>query len=272
MSIADTIASITTNLSDAYDTLESKGATMPTNKNLENLSITIDSISGGGGSSDCEIPEFDGGQYGAVAYFDSDNNIAYYTASSSTDLTISSSNDSLPGFWILKKIDTDHIITSGNLLAYSFGSNITTLPNGFLRHCHIIKKIFGLENSNLTSIGNNFMSDCYGFNHPLILPTSLTTLGTSFLFRCSLFSNDIEIPPSVTSIGSSFLYYCNNNIGKIITHTDVSPTDTNSITTNSYDAPAYAHGVTLTGEGAATWATNLPNRTSSPYRRLIVGS
>ena len=48
--ISDTINSMRTNLGNAYDELENKGATIPTNKNIENLANAIASISASGGS------------------------------------------------------------------------------------------------------------------------------------------------------------------------------------------------------------------------------
>lgn len=48
MSIASEITRIKTNISNAYDKCEAKGATIPTDKNSANLATTIDSITGGG--------------------------------------------------------------------------------------------------------------------------------------------------------------------------------------------------------------------------------
>lgn len=47
MSIADTIQSMETNIGNAYDSAQQKGATIPSDKNLANLSSTIDSIQTG---------------------------------------------------------------------------------------------------------------------------------------------------------------------------------------------------------------------------------
>lgn len=47
--ISDTISSIQTNLENAYDELEDKGATIPANKNIQNLANAIASIQSGGG-------------------------------------------------------------------------------------------------------------------------------------------------------------------------------------------------------------------------------
>lgn len=52
MAIADTINSMKTNITNAYNAVQTKGGTIPTNKNLENLSAAINSIEAGGGIED----------------------------------------------------------------------------------------------------------------------------------------------------------------------------------------------------------------------------
>lgn len=52
MAIADTINSMKTNITNAYNAIQTKGGTVPTNKNLANLSTAINSISAGGGIED----------------------------------------------------------------------------------------------------------------------------------------------------------------------------------------------------------------------------
>lgn len=52
MAIADTINSMKTNITNAYNAIQAKGGTIPTNKNLENLSTAINSIEAGGGIED----------------------------------------------------------------------------------------------------------------------------------------------------------------------------------------------------------------------------
>lgn len=52
MAIADTINSMKTNITNAYNAIQTKGGTIPTNKNLVNLSTAINSISTGGGIED----------------------------------------------------------------------------------------------------------------------------------------------------------------------------------------------------------------------------
>ena len=51
MTIASEIQRIQTNIANAYDAAEAKGATMPATENSDNLATTISSISGGGGGA-----------------------------------------------------------------------------------------------------------------------------------------------------------------------------------------------------------------------------
>lgn len=54
MAIADTINSMKTNITNAYNAIQMKGGTIPTNKNLANLSTAINSISTGGSGGGIE--------------------------------------------------------------------------------------------------------------------------------------------------------------------------------------------------------------------------
>ena len=62
MAIVDTIESIKTNLANAYDIAESKGATIPENRNMENLPPTLASILLGGDYNVESIANADGTQ------------------------------------------------------------------------------------------------------------------------------------------------------------------------------------------------------------------
>lgn len=82
MSIADTISSMETNLSNAYDSVNAKGGTLPANKNLQNLSNSISSIPSGG----AELPEINSVRKGTLWYaqdetegFDTSNPIVAIT-------------------------------------------------------------------------------------------------------------------------------------------------------------------------------------------------
>ena len=51
MAIANEIATLKTNITNAYNSINTKGGTVPTNKNTENLSSAIDSIPSGGSAT-----------------------------------------------------------------------------------------------------------------------------------------------------------------------------------------------------------------------------
>lgn len=62
MSITSEIIRIQTNIANAYDAAEAKGATLPTTKNSENLPNTIASITAGGGGDSVEYTNITGGK------------------------------------------------------------------------------------------------------------------------------------------------------------------------------------------------------------------
>ena len=51
MSIADKLSKLQTDVTNAYSSIESKGGTIPANKNTQNLASAIDTITGGGGTT-----------------------------------------------------------------------------------------------------------------------------------------------------------------------------------------------------------------------------
>ena len=68
MPINDTMQSIINNVSNAYSKLQSKGATIPTNKNIENLASTIDSVTSGGVTPEGTLLINTNGVYDVVDY------------------------------------------------------------------------------------------------------------------------------------------------------------------------------------------------------------
>jgi hypothetical protein len=92
------------------------------------------------------------------------------------------------------------------------------------------------------------MSSCYAFNQPLTIPSSLN------------------------SIGSSFMSYC-HALSTIIWNAGVYPTDDNSLSQdiNTKTDSTYGAGIKVYGTKRAELISALPNRTSSPYRKLING-
>ena len=79
-----------------------------------------------------------------------------------------------------------------------------------------------------------------------------------------------------TNPGTDFMSRCNKFVGPLTCNGPVPssmiPIDNSCLSTNSSNAVMYTTGVTLTGTYAQAWTDALPDRTSSPYRKLIVGS
>lgn len=237
-------------------------------------------------SGEHDIPYFDGGKYGAIAYLDADNKIAYYTATSTNDIIVS---DATQNYWVIKKID-GYPVTNLNVLGYSIGSTTESLPDNFMRKCFALRSLYGLSNittigsgvlslcytfnqpltiPNVTSIGDYFLSGCYLFNQPLTI-SNATSIGIHFLENCFSFDQLFTIPATVTSIGGYFLYDCCNLTQAITVNTPSSPVDAYSLSTYTLGSPARLNGITLAGTYAQAWKDALPNRSSAPYRKLIV--
>jgi len=75
----------------------------------------------------------------------------------------------------------------------------------------------------------------------------------------------------VTSIGNYFLNTC-YSLSTIIYNAAVYPTDSNSLTQNANTKTSTSGaGIIIYGSQRANLITALPDRTSSPYRKLING-
>lgn len=279
MATADLITELNTDLSNAYAAIEENGGTVPENKNTNNLVSAIGSIEGG---DPYDVPYFDGGDYGAVAFIKNDGSVGYYQFAKNNYYLLGQASYQTVGAIILI-FSTGDILARFNIVAYSFGalSYPDNFPAGYLSNMPQLRRIYNLENTSLTGIGDSFLSDAFSFRGPLVLPPTLNTIGTSFLYNCHLFDQPLTIPQGVTSIGGSFLRDCDMFIGPLTVETAVPPSSSTGVlcvTKSSLGgvkegAPEYAIGVTLQGAGAEAWKAALPNLTSSTgsyYRKLIL--
>lgn len=132
-------------------------------------------------------------------------------------------------------------------------------------------------------IGSYFMSNCFSFNSEITLNDGLLMIDSRFMHGCYSFAQSFTIPSGLLSSnflfknpGERFMHNCNNFVGPLVCNAPVDsskiPTDNYALGTTSATAPMYTTGVTLTGTYAAQWKAALSDRTSSPYRKLIVGS
>ena len=138
-----------------------------------------------------------------------------------------------------------------------------------------------LSMPNVEYIGSGFLSSCSQFNSSITLNDDLRVISSNFMYDCRNFAQSLTIPAGLEDLGTtknpdaSFMRNCNAFTGPLVCNGPVNariPTDNNSLSTTSSTAAMYTAGVTLTGPYATQWKAALPDRTSSPYRKLIVGS
>lgn len=116
---------------------------------------------------------------------------------------------------------------------------------------------------------SNFLYNCYSFNQPLNI-SNATSIGTSFLNSCYSFNQPLDLS-NITSIGDNFLYTC-YSVSAVIWNASVYPTDNNSLSQpQNSKTSASGAGIKVYGTNRAGLIAALPNRTSSPYRKLVDG-
>jgi hypothetical protein len=150
-------------------------------------------------------------------------------------------------------------------------SSLSSIGDYFMYYCYAFNQPLTLP-SGVSSIGDYFMSECYAFNQVLTLPSSLSSIGGSFMFNCFTFNQPLTLPSELSSIGTGFMREC-YSLSTIIWNASVYPTDNNSLSQdiNTKTNSTYGAGIKVYGTKRAELISALPNRTSSPYRKLING-
>jgi uncharacterized repeat protein (TIGR02543 family) len=150
-------------------------------------------------------------------------------------------------------------------------SGVSSIGRDFMKSCYAFNQVLTLPSS-LSSIGNYFMNNCYAFNQPLTLPSSLSSIGTYFMEACYAFNQVLTLPSSLSSIGERFMYSC-YTLSTIIWNASVYPTDNNSLSqyNNSKANSTDGAGIKVYGTKRVELINALPDRTSSPVRKLING-
>eukprot|EP01060_Flectonema_neradi_P003219 TRINITY_DN12065_c0_g1_i1.p1 TRINITY_DN12065_c0_g1~~TRINITY_DN12065_c0_g1_i1.p1 ORF type:complete len:346 (+),score=43.32 TRINITY_DN12065_c0_g1_i1:41-1078(+) len=116
--------------------------------------------------------------------------------------SITSVEFSMPGFF-----ENNFPVTKVDLSGFS---NITLIGNNFLSRCSVISVLDVSCLSNVTSIGNHFLSGCSSLSSlDLTAFINVTSIGNSFLSGCSSLSSlDLKSFGNLTSIGKGFLFGC----------------------------------------------------------------
>lgn len=273
MSIKDTVQSMEQNLKAYYDALEEKGGTVPEERNMENLAGTA-----GGGTHNVQytyMSKWTNTEYAVQEPSNIVGSMAYMLASYCYDSRATTAVN-FPVFWLSGSASDVHAIQKTNVISldcdmgytlpksYMLGG--TSKANGFgvlktikLRNIQMVPSNFGTYTSELDSVELRNDDDTRTF---YISDNCLNPSGVK----------NVIMAGKITSIGTNFLHNC-DNLQEVYVPSDTPvPSDTSygALSTTNANAVSYTDGIVLRGPGAAAWKAALPDRTTSPYRKLIL--
>lgn len=194
MAISETINSIKTHLGEAYASLEEKGATIPTNKNIENLADSILSIEGGGGGAKLFTGHYDTAGLKQIGW--TDEEIQYYQengvqwnaesddAFKLTEEELAGDDSSSTRFLpktSAKKFFSDY----NNLIAVpkiDISSSTSTVR--MFEFCYCLKAIPEINTSNVTNMSKMFYA-CKALTTIPKIDTSKVTNMSHMFYTCN---------------------------------------------------------------------------------------
>jgi hypothetical protein len=157
-------------------------------------------------------------------------------------------------------------------------TNVEAIGNSFLTNISVTYTE-DIDLPKVYTIGPSFLSNFYNFNGNVNLNDGCKIIGSGFMQNCWGFDKSFVIPSGLEALGtdsnpgSQFMRECKKFTGPLVCNSyNAAMVDNNTLSTNDSSKPLYATGVTLTGPYAQQWKDAFPNRTSTPYRKLIVGS
>lgn len=221
MTIAESLTKLSTDIEAAYDAVTDKGGTVPDEKNTNNLATAIASIEGGSTPTPepeypYDIPEFDGGEFGAIAYLDDNNEVAYYYGTSDDDIQFGDTlaqNTSPAAISSVAATTADgRTITRAQILAVALGSTLPKKKYHLCANMVNLIHLYGLEKWTDTTIPFGFLYGCCSFNQPLTFPDHITTIRGGLLVYGYQFDSPIHWPSSLqvlgdTSVNTSYNQY-----------------------------------------------------------------
>lgn len=200
MSIANEIATLKTNITNAYNSINTKGGTIPTNKNTENLSSAIDSIpSGGGDVSDYfKTPLVSGGLANTTYSYSYTSGINASLLKIPSNISFSSYDSATAMFRGCKNlVDCSSLVTANTSILRSM--------NAMFQWCSSLQTIPLFDTSNVVDMDNTFTA-CISLTSVPLFNTSKVTTMVSMFSNCSKL---LEIPnfdtSNVTNMFTMFL-------------------------------------------------------------------
>ena len=273
MAIADTINSMKTNITNAYNAIQTKGGTIPTNKNLENLSTAINSITTTSkpeqektteatNSRQIIVPD-DGKTLSkvivAAAPLPSSSNEIYKNINKclidkNNKILILGCNDSvIPSDGSVTSIGSHAFEDCSGLTSVTIPNSVTSIGSWAFYLCYSLTSITIPDS--VTSIGEGAFNNCSGLTS-VTIPNRVTSIGGDAFANCYNLTS-VTIPESVTSIGEGAFSNCSGLTSITI------PDSVTSIGIYAFDSCSgltsitIGNSVTSIGEGAFTYCSGL---------------
>lgn len=201
MAIANEIATLKTNITNAYNSINTKGGTIPTNKNTENLFSAIDSIpSGGVDVSDYfKTPLVSGGLANPTYMYSYTSGINASLLKVPSNISFSSYDSGTAMFRGCKNlVDCSSLVTAN--------TSVLTSMHEMFQWCNSLKTIPLFDTSNVVDMANTFTACISLTSVPLFNTTKVTNMGSMF----SGCSGLLEIPNFDTSNVTNMSYIISN--------------------------------------------------------------
>ena len=191
MAVSNELNTLKANISNAYNAIQAKGGTIPTNKNTQNLSDAINTIQGGGGAS---VPLFSGSydRVGLKQIGWTDEEVDYYNQygvrwnSSENSVFILTGedllgNDSKTARFIPKSTTRKKFFDFTQLLGIPLiDTSDVTAGASLFRNCYKLTAIPQINTSNMTSADTMFHRCTSLLTIPLLDTSKVTTMASMF--------------------------------------------------------------------------------------------
>lgn len=201
MAIANEIATLKTNITNAYNSINTKGGTIPTNKNTENLSSAIDSITSGGVdiSDYFKTPLVKGGLANPTYMYSYTSGINASLLKVPANISFSSYDSATAMFRACSNlVDCSNLSTAN--------TSVLNSMNSMFQWCNSLKIVPLFDTSNVVDMQNAFTA-CTSLTNLPLFNTSKVTSMNAMLSSCSKL---VEIPSFDTSNVTNMNSFCLN--------------------------------------------------------------
>lgn len=227
MAISNELNTLKANISNAYNAIQAKGGTIPTNKNTQNLSDAINTIQGGGSGTDYFVDSIIVGRYKAIELI---KTIPPITVGNINLTELSAMFSGCKSLETVPLFDTSHVTHMQNMFEYCrqlktvplFDTSRVTDIGGMFSKCTALITIPSFDTSNATNMSYMF-NNCTALAAVPLLNTSKVLSLTNMFYGC----NNLENIGGLQNLGNAYLttrpvnydsYTLNLSSSKKLTH------------------------------------------------------